>query len=430
MIKHTYEQIGEILYEQRLENGLGVFVFPKPEFGKYYAFFATRYGGMDTRFQENSQWLDTPMGIAHYLEHKMFDTPDGGNALQKLSATGASPNAFTSTAITGYHFECTDQFWENLRTLLEFVSVPYFTKESVEKEQGIIGQEIRMIEDQPGWQAYHLLLEALYHHHPVRNSVAGSVESIAQITAETLYQCHDAFYTPANMVLCVAGDVDPERVCALAREILPSQAKQEIPRDCGAEEPRTVCRQENSRRMAVSAPLLQIGIKGTAAKDGPAQLKQRLLGELACEALAGSSSPLYHRLYEEGRINSSFYLGYMEYPGCAFLVAGGESKDPEAVRDAILAEGARITQEGLDEGLFQRLKKALYGAYVQGLNSFSNLCVEQAKGYFSDQDPWSFPAIYEAMEKKDVEAFLSSWVKPDQTALVVIYPEEGKSCTE
>lgn len=426
MIKHTYEQIGETMYEQRLENGLGVFVFPKPEFGKYYAFFATRYGGMDTRFQEDGQWLDTPMGIAHYLEHKIFDTPDGGNALQKLSATGASPNAFTSTAITGYHFECADHFWENLRTLLEFVSVPYFTKESVEKEQGIIGQEIRMIEDQPGWQAYHLLLEGLYYHHPVRNSVAGSVESIAQITAETLYQCHGAFYTPANMVLCVAGNVDPEQVCALAREILPGQAKQEIPRDCGAEEPRTVCQRENSRTMAVSAPLLQIGIKGTAAKDGPAQLRQRLLGELACEALAGSSSPLYHRLYEEGLINSSFYLGYMDYPGCAFLVAGGESKDPEAVRDAILAEGARIAQKGLDEGLFQRLKKALYGSYVQGLNSFANLCVEQAKGYFSDQDPWTFPAIYEAMEKKDVEDFLSSWVKPDQTALVVIRPEEGK----
>ena len=426
MVKHTYEQIGETLYEEHLENGLGVFVFPKPDFGKCYAFFATRYGGMDTCFQVDGQWLDTPMGIAHYLEHKMFDTPDGGNALQKLSATGASPNAFTSTALTGYHFECTDGFWENLRTLLEFVSVPYFTKESVEKEQGIIGQEIRMIEDQPGWQAYHLLLEALYHHHPVRNSVAGSVESIAQITAETLYQCHGAFYTPSNMVLCVAGNVDPEAVCDLAREILPRQAAPAIPRDCGAEEPVAVLQREKSKTMAVSAPLLQLGIKGTAAPDGPAQLRQRFLGELACEALAGSSSPLYRRLYDEGLINSGFYLGYLDYPGCAFLMAGGESRDPAAVRDAILAEGARIAREGLDEGLFQRLKKALYGAYVQSLNSFANLCVEQAKGYFAAQDPWTFPAVYEAMKKQDVEEFLAQWVRPDRTALVVIRPEEGK----
>ncbi|MCF0123418.1 MAG: insulinase family protein, partial [Ruminiclostridium sp.] len=217
MIKHTYERIGETLWEETLENGLRVFVFPKPEFGKSYAFFATCYGGMDTRFLLDGQWLDTPMGIAHYLEHKMFDTPDGGNALQKLSATGASPNAFTGSAITGYHFECTDLFWENLRTLLEFVSVPYFTEESVQKEQGIIGQEIRMMEDNPSRQSYRLLLEALYQNHPVRNSVAGSVESIAQITADTLYHCHEAFYTPSNMVLCVAGNVDPERVCAMAR---------------------------------------------------------------------------------------------------------------------------------------------------------------------------------------------------------------------
>ena len=394
MIKHIYERIGETVYEETLENGLHVFVFPKPEFGKCYAFFATRYGGMDTRFQLDGQWLDTPMGIAHYLEHKMFDTPDGGNALQTLSATGASPNAFTSTAITGYHFECTDQFWENLKTLLTFVSVPYFTKESVEKEQGIIGQEIRMIEDQPGWQAYHLLLEAMYQHHPVRNSVAGSVESISHITAETLYHCHEAFYTPSNMVLCVAGNVDPEMVC---------------------------------RTMAVSAPLLQMGIKGTAAPDGPSQIRQRLLGELACEILVGSSSPLYNRLYEAGLINSGFYCGYLDYPGCAFLMAGGESQHPEQVRDAILQEGARLAREGVDEALFQRLKKASYGAYVRSLNSFENLCVEQAQGYFAGGDPWTFPELYDTMERQDVEAFLAQWVKPEQTSLVVIRPQEERS---
>lgn len=424
MVKHIYERIGESLYEERLENGLRVFVFPKPEFGKCYAFFATRYGGMDTRFQLNGQWLDTPMGIAHYLEHKMFDTPDGGNALQTLSATGASPNAFTSTAITGYHFECASQFWDNLKTLLEFVSVPYFTKESVEKEQGIIGQEIRMIEDRPGWQAFHMLLEALYKNHPVRNSVAGSVESIAQITAETLYQCHEAFYTPSNMVLCVAGNVDPERVCQMAREILPKQAKPSIPRDCGEDEPREVFLRENSRTMAVSAPLLQLGIKCQPAGDGPAQLRQRLLGDLACEAMAGSSSPLYNRLYEQGMIDSSFYCGYMDYPGCAFLVAGGETKDPEGVRAAILAEGERIAREGLDEALFQRLKKAAYGAYVRGLNSFETLCVEQAQGYFAGQDPWTFPEIYDSLKRQDAEDFIRTWVRPEQTSLIVIRPGE------
>lgn len=424
MIQHNYPRIGETVYEETLENGLRVFVFPKPDFGKCYAFFATRYGGMDTRFQLDGQWLDTPMGIAHYLEHKMFDTPDGGNALQTLSATGASPNAFTSTALTGYHFECADQFWENLETLLRFVSVPYFTKESVEKEQGIIGQEIRMIEDQPGWQAYHLLLEALYQYHPVRNSVAGSVESISHITAETLYHCHAAFYTPSNMVLCVAGNVDPERVCQMARDILPKDAKPAIPRDWGRPEPRTVFCPEKRKTMAVAAPLLQMGIKGVPAPDGPGRVRQRLLGELACEVLAGSSSPLYNRLYREGLINSGFYLGYLDYPGCAFLVAGGESQHPEQVRDAILEEAARLAREGVDEALFQRLKKASYGAYVRSLNSFENLCVEQAQTYFTGGDPWTFPEVYDAMERQDVEAFLRDWVRPEHTALVVIQPQE------
>ncbi|MDY3013835.1 MAG: pitrilysin family protein [Evtepia sp.] len=421
MVKHTYETLGETLFEETLENGLRVYVFPKPEFGKCFAFFATRYGGMDTRFQLGGQWLDTPMGIAHYLEHKMFDTPDG-NALQKLSATGASPNAFTSTAITGYHFECTDRFYENLRILLEFVSVPYFTEESVEKEQGIIGQEIRMIEDNPSWQVYHMLLEALYQHHPVRNSVAGSVESIREITAQTLYHCHEAFYTPSNMVLCVAGNVDPEQVCAMAREILPKEKKTPIPRDCGQQEPEEVFQRETSREMAVSAPLVQLGIKVQPAQDGAAQFRQRLLGDLACEAWAGHSSPLYRRLYEEGLIDSNFYLGYMDYPGCAFLVADGECKEPEKLRDILLEEGARLGREGIDEGLFRRLKKAAYGNYVRALNSFETLCVEQAKGYFSDQAPWSFPEVYETITRQDAEAFLRRWIRPEQAALAVIRP--------
>lgn len=283
-----------------------------------------------------------------------------------------------------------------------------------------------MIEDRPGWQAYHRLLEALYEHHPVRNSVAGSVESIAQITAETLYHCHEAFYTPSNMVLCVAGNVDPEQVCAMAREILPKEAKPTIPRDHGSNEPSQVYCQEDVLTMEVAAPLLQIGVKLQAAHDGPAQLRQRLLGDLACDALVGSSSPLYNKLYAEGLINGSFYMGYVDYPGCAFLMAGGESKDPTAVRDAILEEAARLAKDGIDETMFQRLKKSAYGAYVRSLNSFENLCVEQAQGYFANQDPWTFPEIYDALTAQEAAAFLAQWVKPEQTALVVIRPEGTK----
>ena len=175
--------------------------------------FTTRYGGMDMRFRLDGVWHDTPAGIAHYLEHKMFDTEDG-NALQVLSQNGAEPNAFTSNATTAYYFDCTEHFEENLRILLSFVSVPYFTQESVDKERGIIGQEIRMVEDTPDWRVYTNLLECLYHSSPARVAIAGTVESIAEITPETLYACHKAFYDPANMMLCVVGDVKPEDVKA------------------------------------------------------------------------------------------------------------------------------------------------------------------------------------------------------------------------
>ena len=220
MKQRFYERIGESVYRETLPNGLQVCVVPKPGYAKKYAFFATRYGGMDVRFQLDGRWLDTPAGIAHYLEHKMFDTKEG-NALQELAKNGAEPNAFTANAMTGYYFDSTEHFEENLEILLSFVSVPYFTEESVAKEQGIIGQEIRMIEDNPDWQIYTRMMQALYHTSTARTSIAGTVESISHITAETLYDCHKAFYTPSNMILTVVGDVDPIQVADMARMILP-----------------------------------------------------------------------------------------------------------------------------------------------------------------------------------------------------------------
>ncbi|MBQ8975055.1 MAG: insulinase family protein, partial [Oscillospiraceae bacterium] len=199
----SYENIGEQVYTDRLPNGLTVNVISKPGFSKAYAFFATHYGGADRRFKLGGKWIDTPEGVAHYLEHKMFDTKDG-NALSMLSSNGASPNAFTSSDITAYHFQCTEKFYDNLRLLLSFVSIPYFTQESVDKERGIIGQEIHMTQDDPNSELYYNLMKCLYRENPIRYSVAGTVESIAEITPQVLYDCHKVFYNPSNMVLCVA----------------------------------------------------------------------------------------------------------------------------------------------------------------------------------------------------------------------------------
>ncbi len=424
MEKKHYPRVGETLYHQVLENGLHIYVDPKPEFGKYFAFFATNYGGMDVRFQLDGQWHDTPEGVAHFLEHKMFDTEDG-NALQDLAANGASPNAFTSNAITGYYFECTEKFEDNFKTLLSFVSVPWFTPESVDKEQGIIGQEIRMVEDDPNWRVYMNLMECLYENHAAKISVIGTQESIAQITDQTLYACHKAFYDPSNMVLTVAGNVDPEKIVEIARQVLPVGNKPEIVRDHGAKEPDTVSSHEAELAMEVSTPMFLLGYKADVPpEDGEGKLRQALAGELAYESLMGTSSALYTKLYEQGLINKSFSGGYEEYPGCAFLCVGGESSDPKAVRQAICEEVARVSECGIDDALWTRLKKAAYGSRVRSLNSFENICVELAQGHFAGTEYFAFPEIYDQVAKEDVEECIRRWMTPDRTALSVVKMKE------
>lgn len=423
MEQRTFDRVGERMYREKLENGLTVCVFPKPEFQKGYAFFATNYGGMDVRFCLDGVWTDSPAGVAHYLEHKMFDTKEG-NALQDLAANGASPNAFTSSAITGYYFESTEKFEENLRILLSFVSQPWFTQESVDKERGIIGQEIGMIQDNPDWKVFTNLMAALYAHHPIRLSVAGSVESIAQITPDTLYACHKAFYDPANMILCVAGPVEAEKVCDIAREILPKEAGPIAGRDYGPQEPEQAAQSLVEETMAVSTPIFQLGYKGDAPQRGEAGARQELLGELACEALLGNSTPLYARLYREGLINRNFSYGYEAVPGAAFLAAGGESKDPQTVREAVQQEAERIVREGVDPDLWRRIKKGSYGGKVRSLNSFETLCIGQAQSFFAGSDLLDFPCLFDTIEKADVENLIASWVTPERTALSVIHPGE------
>lgn len=424
MVTKEYGRVGEKLFHATMENGLHVYVDVKPEYAKSFAFFATNYGGMDMRFQLDGTWQDTPAGVAHFLEHKMFDTEDG-NALQTLAANGASPNAFTSSAITGYYFVSTEHFEENLETLLSFVSIPYFTPESVGKEQGIIGQEIRMIEDDPSWRVFMGLMETLYERHPIRVSVAGSIESIAEISDKTLYGCHKAFYNPANMVLTVAGNVDPEQVCALCRKILPKEGNGDILRDYGGVEKTTAAKREQVLEMEVSTPIFQLGWKADPAPTGEEHLRSQLLGELCCEALFGVSSPLYADLYAKGLINSSFGGGYEAYPGCALLSAGGESRDPWAVREAVQAEIARVGKDGIDPALWGRLKKAAYGNRVRGLNSFENICVELAQGHFAGVEYLRFPEVFDAIAKCDVEDCIRAWMTDERSALSVVRPKEG-----
>jgi len=419
-----YKAIGESLYRERLPNGLTVLVVPKPGYSRRYAFFAVNYGGIDRQFSLDGQLLDTPAGVAHFLEHKMFDTPDGGNALTVLSARGASPNAFTATDTTAYYFSSTENFDDNLRMLLSFVSVPYFTEESVAREQGIIGQEIRMGEDDPNRALYYGMLETVYPSHPIRHRIIGTAESIGQITPETLYDCHRAFYRPANMVLCCVGDLDPAQVVSIAREILPAEAQAAPQLQRPVSLPEQPAQPLLQREMAVAAPLFMIGAAIPPAEPGTELLRQRLIGELALRILAGSSSSFYTTLYAKGLLTRNYGCDLDCAAGTVTAVFYGESRDPEAVRTALEAHIAGICEKGLDPGLFKRIKKAYYGTELRGLGRFDGLARTMAEGHFNGWCPLDVFAQLETLEAADCADFICRHLTSERLAMSVIAPTD------
>lgn len=421
MQKTEYKNIGETLYACTLPNGLRVRVLPKPGFNSFYAVFATNYGGAHRAFTLDGQHIDTPAGVAHFLEHKMFDLPGGDNALNILTANGADPNAFTSSGMTAYYFECTENFEQNLRMLLHFVSTPYFTPETVQKEQGIIAQEIRMGEDNPGVVLYYDLLRMLYKSHPIRDRVAGTVESIAEITDKTLYDCHRAFYSGANMVLCIAGDVDPERMSAIAFEELPS-AHTTAPTADLPDDGELPFEQYKRTEMPVSAPQFFIGAKLRSETDGEAALRQRLVAMLAMRLLCGYSSPFYARLYAEGLLNRDFDYEVDFTAGTATIIIGGESAEPERVRDELTAEVGRIVREGFAADAFERARRASLGARLRGLEDFDNVCLSIAEGVFDGYDALSSAAALETVTKDECESFVREKLAAERLALAVIAP--------
>ncbi len=416
-----YPRLGEKVFRETLSSGLEVVVVSKPSHAKHYAFFAVRYGGMDMRFQLGGRWQDTPAGIAHYLEHKMFDTEEG-NVLQELAKNGAADNAFTSSSMTAYYIQCTEKFYENLRILLSFVSVPYFTQESVDKEQGIIAQEIRMIEDEPDWQVYANLMKCLYRDSPVRVPVVGSIESIRRITPQVLYDCHRAFYTPSNMVLVCVGAMDPEKVVRKAEEILPKESGPAILRDYGAEEALLPAKREARLSMEVSMPMFLAGYKCPPLAGGEELLRQSIVGDMACDVLFGESSPLYTRLYGEGVINGSLGGNFDQLPGASYLYVGGDVKDPDRVFAEISAQARKLGTEGISESFYQQIRRATYGQMVRSLNSFSNIAESVTDGYFRSYDYYHFPEIFESVTKADVEEFLRENITEDRAAVSRIDP--------
>lgn len=423
MIKQEYPRLNETVSRHTLPSGLEIFVVHKPYHAKQYAFFTTHYGGLDQRFKFGGQWRETPAGIAHYLEHKMFDM-EHENVTQELAANGAVENAFTAGDMTAYYVECTEKFYENLRILLRFVSTPYFTKESVEKEQGIIAQEIRMSDDDPEWRNYQNIIRCLYRNHPIRNSVVGTIDSIARITPEMLYECHKAFYTPSNMTLICIGSMDIDRIASIAEEILPEEYGEPVERAYGEEESLTPDSTLSELEMEISTPMFITGYKCTPPADGDSILRENIIGNMACDVLFGESSPLYNRLYEEGHINGSLGGSFEIQPGAALLYVGGDAKDPYLVTAEIEKEAARLVREGIDDAFYHQIRRATYGQMLRGLNSFEDTAVSIADGHFRKFDYYSFPEVFDSITKEDIEQFLERTVVPEHAAMSIIRPLE------
>ncbi|MGO5027963.1 EF-P 5-aminopentanol modification-associated protein YfmH [Candidatus Agathobaculum pullicola] len=406
--------------ERTLDNGLRVCYLPKEGFGKTFAILATNFGSVDASFTFEGTRYDTPAGVAHFLEHKMFEDEDG-NALQKFARTGASPNAFTSHTMTAYHFSCTERFEENLEILLKFVFTPYFTEENVAKEHGIIGQEIGMMDDTPGWQLFCGVLKGLYRNHPVRVPIAGSVESIARITPEVLYTCHRAFYSPKNMALIVCGTADFDEVCRMAAQYSPADAPEIGQRHYG-ERRQAVSELTVTRRMPVSRPQFMLGFKDMPLEAGESRLRRSLLGELAVRILCGDTAPLYAELYEKRLIGRDFDTDYTLIPEGAMALLGGEGRDPEAVRAAIEGEVARLAREGVERPLFDRMKKALYGLRLRVLDVPEAYARQEAAALFAGEHYADFAALFDTIAPEDVQAVFARWAQRDRSSLSVVLP--------
>ncbi len=418
-----YPKLDEQVWWGKLPNGLSVAVIPREGFSQKTAYLAVGAGSLHRRFTMDGVSYEAPMGVAHYLEHKLFDMP-GRDISAEFAAMGASVNAFTSYDMTAYYFTCTENFEPCLQLLLDFVTKPYFTEESVQKEQGIIGQEIDMNEDSPETRIFENLAGGMYENHPVYEPILGTRHTIAQITPQVLYDCHKAYYRPENMLLCVLTDTDPQKILEMARELTASMECPNVQmQDAWQESPQClqpVIRQE----MEVARPMFQLGFKCDSVGTGEEAVYQEFVGDLAAEALFGESSELYLQMYEQGLIDPSFGGGLDTVQGMAMLSATGDSDDPEAIRDRILEQAGRIVREGIAQPDFLRMKRSTLGGRIRSLDSFDSTCFRVCAYHFMGFDYFRFPEVYEQVRAEDVQAFIAQNITQQRCCLSVIEPKE------
>ena len=423
MEKTVFESpIGQSYVKAVLENGLQIYIMEKPQHRSAYAIYGTKYGSIDTKFSKNGEpEIEVPEGIAHFLEHKLFESEDG-DAFTRFAETGASANAFTSFDRTCYLFSCSDRFYENLDILLDFVQKPYFTAATVQKEQGIIGQEIRMYDDNPGWRILFNLLSVMFPQHPVHIDIAGTVDSIAQIDDQLLYACYHTFYNPSNMFICIAGNIDIERTLkqieAGIHEAQPITVTRADFHDEAAPQTHYV-----EQALDVAIPMFCYAFKQKIDGNFP-NLKNRICMNLLCEVLCGDASPLYAKLTEDKLINDEFDFEYFTGNGYAAVMFDGESNEPKAVANAILQEIARVREEGLDKKLFSAAKCSLYGDAVRRFDSVEGIAMQLTDCAVNNEALFDELRLLKSVTAEDVARLLDGFSE-EQSVLSVIVPREN-----
>ena len=416
------ERLKESYFEIDHPSGLKILVYPKKNYAATYAVFGTRYGSIDTEFRLNGEEKFTcvPEGIAHFLEHKLFESEDL-DAFERYAKTGASANAYTSFDKTCYLFSCTGKFQESLEILLDFVTHPYFTEKTVQKEQGIIGQEIQMCRDEAGWEALFSLLRAMYKTHPVRIDIAGTVESIAEITPELLYKCYETFYNFSNMVLCVAGNVTPDEVLSVADRLLKPQKPIQIERKFHRE-PREVAESYTEETLSVAFPIFSLGFK-EAVETPERSLREILISDIILEAVAGKTSAFYSELLEAGFINTSFESEYFCGYGYAAWIFTGESPDGREVQKRITARIRALQESGISKADFERIRKKLYGRSIMQFNDIDGIANAMVSAYFCKEGLFDETEILQSLTLDEVNVRLRTALQTDCASLSVIKPE-------
>ncbi|MGL4797439.1 MAG: EF-P 5-aminopentanol modification-associated protein YfmH [Paraclostridium sp.] len=428
MKKIVNDILKEEIYYEKLDNGLDIYFMPKKGFTKKFAVLATNYGSNELEFIPINQdkKIKVNEGIAHFLEHKMFEQPDGGNAFDKFSKLGASANAYTNFTMTAYLFSCTDNFYENLEHLIDYVQTPYFTEENVEKEKGIIEQEIKMYNDDADWNVYFNCLKAMYVNYPVRVDIAGTVESIYKITKDELYTCYNTFYNPGNMALFVVGDVEAEKVMEVARksnhydvEKLKTEITKFYP-----DEPENVAQKEIVEKFAVSIPMFNIGFKDNCVGfKGKELLRKEVVSEILLDMIFKRGSEVFEYLYMNGLINDNFGAGFTSQIDYGYTLIGGESNNPREVKKVILDHIEKYKKEGLSEVDFERVRKKKIGQFIKYFDSVNFIANNFISYNFKDINLLDYLEVIKEVKYEEIIDRLNNHLKEEYCVISIVEPK-------